>query len=129
MQNVKPWQIVLFVAAIGAIAFGLYSTVFRTSLDLNDSVVMVDVETGELFSFSTAGRRGIGIPNYNPDSGELSLLPVVKNDDGAWVIAERALPILADLDVEPTAVVDRTTGEVRTVGRPKKSTPKIPSRG
>lgn len=128
MQKVKAWQIVLFVAAVAALGFGAYKTFLSRTLDLHDAIVMVDVETGELFSFSIEGKRGVGIPNFNPDTGKLALLPVRQDDAGVWKITERALPILADLKVEPKAVVSKSTGEVNAVGNPKKSSPKIPSK-
>ncbi|MCC7390074.1 MAG: hypothetical protein IT431_15045 [Phycisphaerales bacterium] len=129
MQKVKPWQIVLFVLAVGALGFGLYRSFFRQKLDLSDSIVMVDVETGELYRFSIAGRRGVGVPNYNPDSGKLTLLPVTQDEQGVWKITERALRLLGDLEVDAKAVVSRDTGEVSAVGSPKKATPTIPSQG
>jgi len=119
MRQVKLWQIVLFVAAAGAILFTVLAT-RGPGLDLADSIVMVDVETGELFSFSIDGKRGVGIPNYNPRSGRLTLLPVARDDSGAWMLTERARPMVADLGVEPHAVMDVTSGKVKTVGTPRR---------
>lgn len=120
MQNIKPWQIVLFVAAIAAVGVGVFMMTRGRGLDLSNAIVMVDVETGELFSFSIDGRRGVGVPNFNPDSGKLSLLPVVRDDSGVWHLGERSKSILPDLDVEATAVVNAETGEVNTVGNPRR---------
>jgi hypothetical protein len=124
MQQVKPWQIVLFVLAVAAIAFATWRLLRGDDLNLADSIVMVDVETGELFSFSIEGKRGVGIPNFNPESGKLSLLPVVRDDRGDWRLTERARPILEDLDVHPTAIVDASSGEVKTVGSPRRVSPR-----
>jgi len=112
----KPWQIVLFVVALGAIVFALYRSLSHDKLDLPNSIVMVDVQTGELFRFSTSGKRGVGVPNFNPDTNKVSLLPVLKDEGGKWFLTDRAQPILADLKVPHTAVVDLKTGEVKTHG-------------
>ena len=120
MQNVRPWQVVLFVVAVIGLATGVFIMSSGRGLDLSDSIIMVDVETGELFRFSVAGNRGVGVPNFNPDSGNLSLLPVKKDENGEWRLTERSRPILADLDVKPEAVVDVETGEIVTVGIPQR---------
>ena len=120
MQQLKPWQIVLFVLAIAALSFGIFKSCSGQNLDLANSIVMVDVETGELFSFDIGGKRGVGVPNFNPDSGKLSLLPVTKDETGTWRLTDRAKPIVKDLEVKASAIVDIDTGEVTTVGSPKK---------
>ena len=122
MQNVKPWQIALFVAAIAALAFGMYWSFFRgPKAESTNRTVLVDVTTGELFEFSTK-KRGVVIPERNPDSGKIALFPATENDQGQWVVERRyyAGGALEEVEGDP-AKLDQSTGVVSvTTDAPKK---------
>lgn len=121
MGNVKPWQIILIVVAFGALGFSVWKFGFSAGSEalMANSVIMVDVETGELFEFSLKGRRGVMVPGENPDSGKITLMPVFKQDDGSWMIGERDLPALQYVEATVN-VVDRSSGMVS----PKSDSPK-----
>jgi|TARA_R110000782_G_scaffold57258_30_gene119869 hypothetical protein len=112
MGNVKPWQIILFVAAIGVLAFSVWKFGFTGGPDLPDSVLLVDVKTGDLFELDIGGRKAAYYPEKHPDTGERTLMPVVKEDDGSWKIGGRMLPALQDVPGETPAVTDPSSGTV-----------------
>lgn len=112
MGDVKPWQIVVLVAAVVIVGSSLYLSFGRgPKLELADSVRMVDVNTGELFNLRI-GKGGATIPGTNPKTRTLTLLPVVERE-GKWYLAERYLPAMQNLEGKHEAVVDAKSGEVR----------------
>ncbi|MFM9997246.1 MAG: hypothetical protein ACKVU4_15765 [Phycisphaerales bacterium] len=114
MSRFKTWHGVLFVAAAGAIAWFVYDSMSKgPEVTFASSVVMVDVTTGELFSFDVSGRRAVVIPEKNPATGKAALLGVEKAADGRWFIRERHRPLLRNVPGPHAAVADPATGEVR----------------
>ena len=81
------------------------------------SVTLVDVNSGQLFEFALDGRA-VSIPARNPDAGVRSRLPV-REREGRWFLAPREAAALASLPVQPDAVIDRASGEVRVPGAPR----------
>lgn len=121
MQQVRPWQIVLFVAAVGAMAFGLWWSLGRgPRAQSTNRTLLVDVTNGELFEFSTK-KRGVVIPERNPETGKIALFPVRQDENGEWVIEARYLGegSLAEVEGEPEMLGPE--GRVRVAsGQPKK---------
>jgi hypothetical protein len=112
MGQVKPWQVVVLVAALVALGVSVYFTMFSgPRLELADSVRMADVNSGELFRLKI-GPGGAMIPGTNPKTKAVSLLPIEERD-GKWFISERYLSALKGLEGEHKAVLDAKTGEIR----------------
>ena len=115
MGKVKPWQVVLLVLALVALGTSAYLS-FGSSPDrprLISEITMVDVTTGQLFSFSLGGKRGVSVPETNPDSGKRTLVPVMKDESGSWIVGPRDRAVLSTFSQEPTLVVDRGSGKVQ----------------
>lgn len=107
MGDAKPWQIVLIVVGILGAGVSLWWFGLRGSdADrlMSNSIVMVDVETGQLYEFQLKGRRGVMIPERHPDSGKIALLPVEQDGSGNWVISDRSRPTLQYVEVTNNAV-------------------------
>jgi hypothetical protein len=114
MGQVKPWQIVLIVAALAAAGTSAYLTLSGGSpVPLDEQVLLVDVTNGDLFAFSTAGHRAVVPPAKNPETGKVALFQVYKNEAGDWMVSGRQLGALALVEGEPKALLDRKTGKVR----------------
>lgn len=111
MDNVKPWQVVLIVAAVGVLGFSVWKFALSDGLEAQmvDSVYMVDVGTGQIYEFNITGRRGVMIPGKNPDTGKYSLMPVQQTENGSWTIDRADLDSLRFVDGDATAI-DRGTG-------------------
>ncbi len=122
MKQLKPWQIVLFVAAIGALAMGAWWSYGRgPKAKSTNRTVLVDVTTGELFEFSTK-KFGVVLPERNPDTGLIALLPVVQTESGDWVIDRRYLSpgVLDGVEGDPK-MLDPGSGKVTVISdKPKK---------
>ncbi len=98
MDNIKPWQIVLFIAAVAVLGFSLWRQLGSGQVDLPNSVLVVDVETGEMYRMSLGKRNGAYFPEKNPDTGEHNLMPVVKTDSGEWIVPNHARAAMQDID-------------------------------
>lgn len=113
MEQVKRWQILVFVAAVVAMAFGLWWSLGRgPKAKSSHETLLVDVTTGDLFDFSTK-NKGVVIPERNPDTGKIALFPVQKSEDGDWVVDARYLgrSALREVEGEPK-MLDPGTGKV-----------------
>lgn len=111
MGDAKPWQIILIVVGILGAGVSLWWFGLRGSdADrlMANSIVMVDVESGQLYEFQLKGRRGVMIPERHPESGKIALLPVEQDSSGNWVISDRSRATLQYVEVTNNAV-DRTT--------------------
>lgn len=115
MGGAKPWQIAVMVLGVGAILWLLVSQLGSKSIpDTVQDFVMVDVDTGELFSVHRPANRSLAIPNVRPGAQKLTLYPVDKAEDG-WHVQEL---FRNQLTKDMTAVEDVKTGLVKTTGEP-----------
>jgi len=104
MDNIKPWQIILIVIAVGVLGISLWRQVSAGKVNLPDSVLVVDVETGEMYRMSLGKRNGAYFPEKNPTTGENNLMPVIKSESGEWVVPNHARPAIQDIDGENNLV-------------------------
>ncbi len=111
----KWWHALLSVAALAAVAWGGYSTLSGgpDQPKFANELTLVDVTSGDLFTFDISGRRAVAYPELNPATGKAALLGVNKAEDGKWYISQRQLHLLEQIKEAPAAVIDRKTGEVR----------------
>ncbi len=116
-MGVRVWQIVLFVAAIVVLtASAVWAFMSSNRVPFDNRVYLVDVNTGQLFSFKTEGR-GITIPAIHPDTGIRTLYSVGKDDDDHWTIDERTIPDLRGGVIEfNEEFIDPQTGIVTPAG-------------
>jgi hypothetical protein len=115
MGEVKPWQIVVLVAAVVAVSASIYFSMGDGEVRVDNHIRMVDTSTGELFNIRV-GRGGATIPGKNPRTGLVTLMPVDERD-GQWFIRERYLGALQAIEGDKSAVVDVKTGQVRISGK------------
>jgi hypothetical protein len=123
MGNVKPWQIVVMVIAVVAVAASAYfSFSGKSDVKFASEITMVDVNTGDLFAFPVSRRQVVIPPEANPDTGKKTLLRVNKNAAGKWVLDGREVSaILPTIEGDHKAVIDRKTGEVRVTNEKPRS--------
>lgn len=90
MSGAKPWQIALIVIGLLAGAAGVvYAMTSGKSVDLVDSMTLVDVNTGELFRVNT-NNRSIIIPMKRKDNDQRTLMVAVFDDgEKKWIVPER----------------------------------------
>lgn len=111
MQKPKPWQIVLFVAAGLAILFVGYKIIRGDGISVEHDLLVVDIETGEVFEIDTNGR-GIVLPAKNPATGERTMFPVYKDDEGQWLLESRGLASITNDKLKTGDFIDLETGSV-----------------
>ena len=49
MDNIKPWQIILFIAAVGVLGFSVWKFAFTSDIPTTDGYLTVDIKTGQLY--------------------------------------------------------------------------------
>ena len=114
MDQVKPWQVVLILAALVALGTSVYLTLGgERSVNLTKQVMVVDVTTGDLYELSLPPPpKAIVYPVVNPETSKHALMPVSKNASGDWAIYARDMGSLTLVEGEPKAIKDRRTGVV-----------------
>jgi hypothetical protein len=86
MDNIKPWQIILFVAAIGVLGFSVWKFGFSSSVPVTDGYLTIDVKTGQLYDIKKGRAKGVSLPAKHPETGERTLFPVNLVDGMDYVI-------------------------------------------
>lgn len=112
-MKVKPWQIaVIVIGLLVGVGSAMYQLLTSSGPKLSDSMLLIDVETGEVFRASTTGN-GIMLPARRPDTGKIALLRLRKDDEGKYYVTPRDLSLLQflDKDVEVKAI-NADTGDV-----------------
>lgn len=118
MGSVKPWQILLFIAAIGSLAFAAWNVLGGEKVRLSTTFHMVDVTTGELWVAD--GAKRVSIPARHPESDRYLLLVVTEDEDGNWRLG-RSMDSVQALDTPPTIqITDGDRVEVVNPGSPKR---------
>jgi hypothetical protein len=112
MDNVKPWQIILMVLAVAVLGFSIWRFALNRGPDLPDSVVLVDVKTGDLFRLDLGGRKRGYYPEQHPDTQERTLLPAYEAEDGTWFLSPHSASAIQDIKGNAPAVVDSSTGRL-----------------
>ncbi len=106
MGSLKPWQLVLVIVAALVLAVSLWMVFSSDRVFQPNQVVLVDVSTGDRFISKTSGNRMTILPAWHPETGERSLYPIIKNDEGEWVVSEMLRGKLVEFGGDHSAVVD-----------------------
>lgn len=122
MGSLKPWQLILVILAVVVLGVSLWFSIFGgTRLESPNSVMLADIETGDRFIVNTSGSKIAILPAKNPESGVRSLFPVVRSDDGQWMVTPAMGWGLIDYEGPANAVSDRESRIVNISDRsPKK---------
>jgi hypothetical protein len=80
MDKIKPWQIILFIAAIGVLGFTAWKFAFSNGIPKTDGYLTVDIMTGQLYEVRKGKARGVPLPAKHPDTGDRTLYPVNQLD-------------------------------------------------
>lgn len=121
MGEVKPWQIILVVVALGVLGFSVWRSMTSGQPELTRSVTLVDVKTGDLFELSLAGRRAAVYPEIHPDTGERTLMPVQQDENGTWKLYSYTLPAIEHVSGDMPAIQNRESWTVNVnQGRPRR---------
>jgi len=115
MSEIKPWQIVLIVAALGVLAFSGFRMMGSDVVKGPSGQMTVDVLTGQLYMLKKGKARGIAYPAKNPDTGDRTLFPVSQEDGSDdWVINPRAIEAITD-DMYDQSSVLGSRGRIQTL--------------
>lgn len=103
MDNVKPWQIILMVLAIGALGFSVWKFGMGRQITQPDSFMTVDIMTGQLYDLRKGKARGMTLPSKNPDTGERTLFPV-EEVGGDWNIIQAYMNHLTEDQIKKSKI-------------------------
>ncbi|MBX3322141.1 MAG: hypothetical protein KF757_04040 [Phycisphaeraceae bacterium] len=121
MNGVKPWQLaVIVLGLLGGTGLLVWNAMGKSSkVQTIDEMSFVDVLDGSMYVVNLRGRRGIGVPARNPDTGEYTLMPVFQ-DGNEWVIPDYYRPALKTIDTQSAEIVNPASGQVRpAAGKPR----------
>jgi hypothetical protein len=121
MGNLKPWQLGLVIVAVLVLAVSLWMNLGGSNVPRPGAVLVADVETGELFSIDTSGRKIALLPATNPDTGERTLFPVRKEEDGSWVITPIGRGTFTEYEGPAAAVPNRASAVVNLTSENSRS--------
>ncbi len=121
MGEMKPWQWVVVVAAVLMIGYTAFSFLTGSRIPNPNSITVADIETGEMFTIDTSGRKLAILPATNPETGKRTLFPVRQDENGQWVVTPLMAGTLADYEGEAAALESATTMVVRVAeGSPRR---------
>jgi hypothetical protein len=121
MGSLKPWQLVLVIVAALVLAVSLWMTLSGSDVPRPGEITVADVETGELFVMDTSGKKIALLPATNPDTGNRTLFPVRKEDDGSWRITPVGLGAFAGYEGEAAALTNRASGAINVTSEKRRS--------
>ena len=97
MSDIKPWQIGIIIVAIAMLAFSGWRMMGSGVVKGPDGQMTVDVLTGQLYDVRKGKARGIMYPVKNPETGERTLFPLVREDDSEdWTLNIRLGSAITD---------------------------------
>lgn len=117
MDGLKTWQKVLAVVALVVLAGSLWFTFFSGDrVRLASRVYLIDVVSGDVFVADISGRRSVIIPAKNPETGERTIVPVERMENGDHVVSSRyrelAYEILQQRNVSLSDVIESNTWKI-----------------
>ncbi len=120
MNKAKPWQLVVVILGFLALGVSLYFALTKETVQLADSVTLVDVETGQLYKSPFPSRRSVVYPATNPITKSDTLMPV-DQVEGKWFIGELFRAQVAVMPKDKVKVVENLkSGEVKVLpGEPE----------
>lgn len=105
MDNVKPWQLIVIVAAVIAVGFVGWKFGFGSKrIPQHDSILLVDVVTGTLYDAHKGDAKGILLPARAPDTNERTLFPVEEDESGVWRVRERYFGLYKTMQINSDLV-------------------------
>ena len=96
MDNIKPWQVVLMVIAVGVLGFTVWRSMVGGSVPKTSGYTTVDIMTGQLYDIQKGKAKGVPLPAKHPDTGERTLYPVNQVDDLIWEVPDGYSGFLTD---------------------------------
>ncbi len=114
--RVSPVQVGVLIVGLIAMGYLVYSLMRPTGVTVDTEIVLADVTTGQLFSLDTA-KGSAFIPEVNPDTGKETLFPVIKDEQGNWVITPNHRGSVRSISEKPVAISDLRSGRVNVASQ------------
>ena len=96
MDNIKPWQIILFVVALVVLGFSVWKFAFTSDVPKTTGYLTVDIMTGQLYDIRKGKARGVPLPAKHPETGDRTLYPVNLVSDLVYEIPTGFEPYLTE---------------------------------
>lgn len=126
-STLRQWKMKHVAAAVAcAAALGLlaWQLMAPRSMPMARTAMLVDVTTGQLYEMSVEG--GLMVPERNPESRALTLMPVEQSEGGDWSVPSRMMTSISMIEGTPAAITDRRTGAVKVNGEPARKVRPLP---
>jgi hypothetical protein len=111
MNELKPWQVILIVAAVLALGFTGWRIMSGPNINQPEGYMTVDVMTGQLYMLQKGRAKGMMFPALHPETGDRTLYPVLKQDGSdTWTLDEGfTVNITEDMIRKSSALTNQTT--------------------
>lgn len=97
MSDIKPWHIVVIVAAVIVLAFSAWRVMGSDIAKGPEGFMTVDIYSGQLYLVQKGKAKGIMFPAKNPETDERTLYPVEQTDpDSDWQLNARSANGITD---------------------------------
>ncbi len=106
MGEARPWQIAVIVVGLIVMVGGVLYQCSGGSVAFADSIVLVDVASGELVEAPFPKGQSVMFPATNPDTKSGTLYPA-ELKDGKWFVQGRYVPYVSK-QPEPKAMNARS---------------------
>jgi hypothetical protein len=116
MGEAKPWQIAVVVVGLLTLVGMVVWQCRSGNVELASTIVLVDVQSGEIIEAPLPKNHAVGFPATNPETQKKSLLPAERTESG-WRISGRYIPYTGRMEVNEK-IVDVKSGTVQTSGEP-----------
>jgi len=114
MDGIKPWQLaIIIIGLVGGIGLVVWNVMGKDQIRRPDSILLMDVVTGDRFVADVSGRKSVFIPEKNPETGKYTLVIIHKEDDGSW--SARGVETVQDIPLEDFKAI---SGEKHTIAHP-----------
>lgn len=106
MSDIKPWQIVVVVAALIVLAFSAWRMMGSDVAKGPSGYMTVDIYTGQLYLVKKGKAKGIMFPAKNPETEERTLYPVEQAaPDSDWELKARSSTGITNKMIEDSKVL------------------------
>ncbi len=111
MNELKPWQVILIVAAVLALGFTGWRILSGPNIKQPEGYMTVDIMTGQLYMLQKGRAKGMLLPALHPETGDRTLYPVLKQDGSdTWTLDEGfTVNITEDMIKQSSALMNQTT--------------------
>lgn len=116
MGEAKPWQVAVIVVGLLVMVAGVLYQCKSGGVEFADSIVLVDVASGDVLEAPFPKGRPVMFPAKHPDTQSATLYPA-ELKDGKWFVDGRYIPYIPKIP-DPKAMNAKSGAITTTATKP-----------